>query len=74
MTKISFVRRHARPLERISLITMIAGLLFTCQPFFQVLFTWSVCVMLIGLVGYNVFARIESAEVPQDMVATGGGH
>ncbi len=74
MMDLTFIKRRARLLERISLTTMITGLLFTCQPFFQVLFTWSVCVMLIGLVGYNVFARIESVDAPHDITPNGTGH
>jgi hypothetical protein len=56
----SFFRQHARRLEKTSLALMLIGFLMLCQPISQDLFSYSVLVMLAGLVGFNVFARVQS--------------
>jgi hypothetical protein len=60
-----------------SMTFMIAGILFLCQPWVDVLHQWSVLVMLIGLVGFNVSVHIPPpAEAVIDDVDTlhGGPH
>ncbi len=37
---------------------MIAGFVFLCQPWVELLHSWSVLVMLIGLVGFNIAAHV----------------
>jgi hypothetical protein len=37
---------------------MIAGILFLCQPWIGFLHGWSVLVMLVGLIGFNVSVHI----------------
>ena len=54
----SLLRKRARFLEKLSMVVMLIGLFMACQSFVQALFTYSVLVMLIGLVAYNIFARI----------------
>jgi protein-S-isoprenylcysteine O-methyltransferase Ste14 len=70
MTSLNAVRPYARTLEKISLLTMILGLVFACQPFSQWLFTWSMLVMLIALVAYNIFARIEDEPADVENAST----
>ena len=41
-----------------SMITMVAGILFLCQPWVQFLHAWSVLVMLIGLIAFNISVHI----------------
>lgn len=41
-----------------SMTFMIAGILFLCQPWVAFLHQWSVLVMLIGLIGFNVSVHI----------------
>lgn len=41
-----------------SMAFMILGILFLCQPWIAPLHEWSVLVMLIGLIGFNVSVHI----------------
>jgi hypothetical protein len=41
-----------------AMIFMIAGILCLCQPWVQVLHAWSVLIMLIGLIAFNVSVHI----------------
>jgi beta-lactamase superfamily II metal-dependent hydrolase len=43
-----------RRLEPVSIWIMIAGIIFLCQPWVAFLHEWSVLVMLIGFIGFNV--------------------
>ena len=68
-----------------SITLMVAGILFLCQPWYSFLHAWSVLVMLIGLIGFNVSVHIPPPEQTVDeddtgpvsisqTVASGGGH
>ena len=54
-----------RRLEPASIWIMVAGIVFLCQPWIAVLHEWSVLVMLIGFVGFNV-AIHTPAPAPDD--------
>ena len=60
-----------RVLEPGSQGLMIAGFFFLCQPWVQLLHAYSVLVMLIGLVGFNIAVHVppppksDEAEVPR---------
>jgi len=41
-----------------SIIISIAGIIFLCQPWVPFLHEWSVLVMLIGLISFNVSVHI----------------
>lgn len=41
-----------------SIIFTVAGIIFLCQPWNAFLHGWSVLVMLIGLIGFNVSVHI----------------
>jgi hypothetical protein len=41
-----------------SMTFMIAGIIFLCQPWVEFLHGWSVLVMLIGLISFNVSVHI----------------
>ncbi|MEQ1899233.1 MAG: hypothetical protein ABL866_00715 [Devosia sp.] len=41
-----------------SITFMVAGIIFLCQPWIAFLHTWSVLVMLIGLIAFNVSVHI----------------
>ncbi len=45
-------------LEPASMIVSVAGILFLCQPWSDVLHAWSVLVMIIGLISFNVSVHI----------------
>lgn len=45
-----------------SIVFMVVGILFLCQPWVMFLHAWSVLVMLIGLIGFNV-----SVHIPPDV-------
>ena len=67
-----------------SITLMVAGILFLCQPWVQILHAWSVLVMLIGLIGFNISVHIPAPEQSDDddtgpvsiseTVTMGGGH
>jgi hypothetical protein len=68
-----------------SMTLMIVGILLLCQPWVAVLHQWSVLVMLIGLIGFNVSVHIPPPEQKVDeddtgavsvgaTVREGGGH
>ena len=54
-----------------SITLMVAGILFLCQPWVQFLHAWSVLVMLIGLIGFNVSVHIPAPEQKVDEDDTG---
>ena len=45
-------------LEPGSMWIMVAGFIFLCQPWVAVLHSYSVLVMLIGLVGFNIAVHV----------------
>lgn len=49
-------------LEPGSMILMILGIIFLCQPWIEVLHQYSVTIMLIGLIGFNVAVHIPAPE------------
>lgn len=68
-------------LEPISMWLMIGGIVFLCQPWIEVLHAYSVTIMLIGLIGFNVAAHIAPPEQKLDgdetgpqTARSGGGH
>ncbi|MBU1305287.1 MAG: hypothetical protein KKF33_07180 [Alphaproteobacteria bacterium] len=68
-----------------SITLMVAGIVFLCQPWVEFLHAWSVLVMLIGLIGFNISVHIPAPEQAVDeddtgpvsiaqTVGMGGGH
>ena len=53
---------------------MIAGIIFLCQPWIEVLHQWSVLVMLIGLIGFNFSVHIPPPEQKVIDAVEGGPH
>jgi hypothetical protein len=49
-------------LEPGSMTLMILGIIFLCQPWIEVLHQYSVTIMLIGLIGFNVAVHIPAPE------------
>ena len=49
---------NQRFLERGAIAFMVVGILFLCQPWAEILHSWSVLVMLIGLIAFNVSVHI----------------
>ena len=62
---------NQRFLEPLSIAFMVVGILFLCQPWVAVLHQWSVLVMLIGLIGFNVAVHIPPPEQRIDEDDTG---
>ena len=76
---------NQRFLEPGSMTLMVLGIIFLCQPWIEVLHLYSVTVMLIGLIGFNVSVHIPPPEQKVDTddtgpvslsqtVTMGGGH
>jgi len=49
-------------LEPGSMTLMILGIIFLCQPWIEVLHQYSVTIMLIGLVGFNIAVHIPAPD------------
>ena len=53
---------NQKVLEPGSMWLMILGIIFLCQPWVLWLHEWSVLVMLIGIIGFNVAVHIPAPE------------
>ena len=53
-------RRHARTLELGSMLLMLLGVVALCQPWSLLVHSYSATIILLGLVLFNIFARIGS--------------
>ena len=58
-------------LEPGSMWLMILGIIFLCQPWVPLLHAYSVTIMLIGLIGFNVAAHVKPPEQKIDEDDTG---
>jgi hypothetical protein len=72
-------------LEPAAIAFSVFGILFLCQPWVAFLHEWSVLIMLIGLIAFNVSVHIPPPEPKvdeddtgavsvSDTVRSGGGH
>jgi hypothetical protein len=52
--------KYARTLETASMAAMLLGIVFLCQPWSLFLHRYSILTIIVGLVAFNVFARIAS--------------
>ena len=59
-------------LEPGSMWLMILGIVSLCQPWIEVLHAYSVIIMLIGLIGFNVAVHIPAPEPAQKPEASHG--
>jgi len=53
--------RYARQLESASMALMIFGIVALCQPWVEVLHRYSILLIILGLLAFNVFSRIKPA-------------
>jgi hypothetical protein len=60
------MRSRARLLEMLSQWVMVLGIVALCQPWLEVAHRYSVTIILIGLVGFLIFAKIPSPEPGED--------
>jgi hypothetical protein len=60
-----------RFLEPWSQGTMVAGFIFLCQPWVEILHSYSVLVMLIGLVGFNIAVHVPHPAKTDEQVPRG---
>jgi len=58
----AFIKRHARRLEFASMVLMMLGIVCLCQPWVEVLHRYSVAMIILGLVAFNVFSRIKTPD------------
>ena len=57
----SFAQISKRYLEPISMWLMIFGIVALCQPWLMLLHSYSVTIILVGLVGFSIFSKIRPA-------------
>ena len=50
--------RHARQFETASMALMLLGIVALCQPWSDFLHRYSILMIIVGLVAFNVFSRI----------------
>ena len=65
---------NQRFLEPGAQLLMILGIVFLCQPWLPFLHQWSVAVMLLGLIGFNVAVHIPPPEPTSADETAGGTH
>jgi hypothetical protein len=68
------MKARARQLEFASMVLMMLGIVALCQPWSLFLHRYSVLMIIVGLIAFNVFSRIKTppdAEAPEP---AGGGH
>ena len=51
--------RYARQLESTSMALMMLGIVALCQPWVEVLHRYSILLIILGLLAFNVFSRIK---------------
>jgi hypothetical protein len=71
------LRTHARQLELASMALMLLGIVALCQPWLLIVHSYSVLMIIIGLVAFNVFSRIASppaARVDESEALSAGEH
>jgi hypothetical protein len=69
----NFREFNQRFLEPGSQLFMVGGIVFLCQPWIEVLHSWSVTIMLLGLIGFNVAVHVPPPDKPADET-TGASH
>ena len=57
--------RYARQLESASMALMMLGIVALCQPWVEVLHRYSILLIILGLLAFNVFSRIASPSAPE---------
>ena len=55
----TFKETSARYLEPASIWIMVLGIVALCQPWSLGLHTYGVTIILIGLIGFNIFSKIK---------------
>ncbi len=67
------LKKYARELEFSSMVLMLLGIVALCQPWSLWLHEYSVMMIILGLVAFNVFSRISPpATAPRE--PAGSGH
>ncbi len=54
----NFRELSARYIEPVSIALMVGGIIALCQPWHLGLHSWSVAIILAGLVGFNIAAHV----------------
>ena len=65
-------RQFAPQLEKASMALMLLGIVALCQPWVEWLHRYSVLMIIIGIVAFNVFSRFQP--VPLEDAAATDGH
>lgn len=65
-------RQFAPQLEKASMALMLLGIVALCQPWVEWLHRYSVLMIIIGIVAFNVFSRFQP--LPRDEASATDGH
>jgi hypothetical protein len=60
------LNRHARKLEFASMVLMLLGIAALCQPWSLFWHRYSVLMIILGLLAFNVFSRLKSPPAGTD--------
>lgn len=65
-------KRHARQFEFASMVLMLLGIVALCQPWSLIVHQYSVLMIILGLIAFNVFSRMASKPAALDDTGAGG--
>lgn len=68
------LRRYARQLELASMIMMLLGIVALCQPWSLFWHRYSVLMIIVGLLAFNVFSRLKPPPSPEPSKRPAGTH
>jgi hypothetical protein len=68
------LKAHARQLEFASMMLMLLGIAALCQPWVLPLHEYSVLIIIVGLLAFNVFSRLAPAQAAPASDAAEGSH
>ncbi|MEP7294650.1 MAG: hypothetical protein ABI702_00565 [Burkholderiales bacterium] len=54
------MKNNARRFEFLSMVMMMLGIVALCQPWSLILHQYSVLMIIVGLIAFNVFSRVKS--------------
>jgi hypothetical protein len=72
--RMTFPEMSQRFLEPASIWIMVAGIVALCQPLSLALHSYGVAIILVGLIGFNVFSKIKPPPNHGSMSAHGRDH
>jgi hypothetical protein len=67
-------KQRARQFEFASMVLMVLGIVALCQPWSLFLHSYSVAMIILGLLAFNVFSRMKTPAAPEADEPSGASH